>query len=60
MDNWSVAFDLAIMAGTARMLLVRLITALWSVVSGDRLEHGVKSLRLRKARNSRLKSIAQP
>ena len=38
-DNWSVAFDLAIMAGTARMLLVRLITALWSVVSGDRLEH---------------------
>ena len=39
-DNWSVAFDLAIMAGTARMLLVRLVTAVWSVGAGGRLEHG--------------------
>ena len=39
-DNWSVAFDLAIMAGTARLLLVRLVTAVWSVGASGRLEHG--------------------
>jgi exopolysaccharide biosynthesis polyprenyl glycosylphosphotransferase len=36
-DNWSVAFDLAIMAGTARMLLVRLATAIWSPGASGRI-----------------------
>jgi exopolysaccharide biosynthesis polyprenyl glycosylphosphotransferase len=39
-DNWSVAFDLAIMAGTARMLLVRLVTTLWSVGASGRVASG--------------------
>ncbi len=32
-DNWSVAFDMAIMAGTARMLIVRTLGAAWSVLT---------------------------
>jgi exopolysaccharide biosynthesis polyprenyl glycosylphosphotransferase len=39
-DNWSVAFDLAIMAGTARMLMVRLVTAAWSVGASGRVASG--------------------
>lgn len=31
-DNWSLAFDLAIMAGTARMLMVRTVTAVVAVL----------------------------
>jgi lipopolysaccharide/colanic/teichoic acid biosynthesis glycosyltransferase len=34
-DNWSIAFDLAIMAGTARMLIVRTFRAVWSVLRRD-------------------------
>jgi exopolysaccharide biosynthesis polyprenyl glycosylphosphotransferase len=39
-DNWSVAFDLAIMAGTARMLLVRLVTAILSPRASGQLASG--------------------
>lgn len=31
-DNWSIAFDLAIMAGTVRMLAARTAVAVWSTI----------------------------
>jgi exopolysaccharide biosynthesis polyprenyl glycosylphosphotransferase len=34
-DNWSLAFDLAIMAGTARMLVGKAVSAVWSLVTGS-------------------------
>jgi exopolysaccharide biosynthesis polyprenyl glycosylphosphotransferase len=33
-ENWSVAFDLAIMVGTARMLLARTAAAVWMTLAG--------------------------
>lgn len=33
-DNWSIGFDLAIMAGTARMLVARTAGAIWGAVAG--------------------------
>lgn len=31
-DNWSIAFDLAIMAGTARMLILRTLATVWALI----------------------------